>query len=268
MKRIALLVQYDGSHFSGWQRQKNATPVQEILEKAILKISNYAVNTFAAGRTDAGVHASGQVVHFDIDCVIPGNSYSDVLNTLLPPTIRILESVEVKNSWHACYSAIYRHYRYVINNSKFTNLFINNWSWHRYQKSLDEVLMFNASQKMQGEHDFFAFQKSGSNRTNSITKIKNIDVKRVEDLILIDIKATGFLYGMVRLIVGQLVLVGEKKISPEIFTDRWVNKRKNDVKESAPAKGLCFINALYEENVFKKINNNDFFPVFLIKGFS
>ena len=121
---------------------------------------------------------------------------------------------------------------------------------------------------MEGEHDFFAFQKSGSNRINSVTRIKNIDIKRVEDLILIDIKATGFLYGMVRLIVGQLVLVGEKKISPEIFTDRWVNKKKNDVKESAPARGLCFVNAVYEENVFKKINKKDFFPVFLIKGFS
>ena len=87
-------------------------------------------------------------------------------------------------------------------------------------------------------------------------------------MIFVDIKATGFLYGMVRLIIGQLVLVGENKISPEIFTDRWVNKKKNDVKESAPAKGLCFVNDVYEENVFKKINNNDFFPVFLIKGFS
>ena len=133
---------------------------------------------------------------------------------------------------------------------------------------IDEVLMSTVSKKMVGEHDFFAFQKSGSNRINSITKIKNIDIKRVEDLILVDIKATGFLYGMVRLIVGQLVLVGEKKISPEIFTDRWVNKKKNDVKESAPANGLCFVNAVYEENVFQKINNNDFFPVFLIKGFS
>ena len=175
MKRVALLVQYDGSHYSGWQKQKNATTVQEILDRALLKITNHAVRTFAAGRTDAGVHASGQVVHFDIDCVIPGNSYSDILNGLLPSTIRILESVEVKDSWHACYSATYRHYRYVINNSKFSNLFINNWSWHRYQKSLDEVLMLNASKTMEGEHDFFAFQKSGSNRTNSITKIKNID---------------------------------------------------------------------------------------------
>ena len=268
MKRVALLVQYEGTHYSGWQKQKNANTVQEILDKALLKLTNQTVKTIAAGSTDAGVHASGQVVHFDIDCVIPGHSYSDILNSLLPSTIRILESVEVKDSWHACYSAKYRHYRYVINNGKLPNLFINNWTWHRYQKVLDEVLMSNASKKMEGEHDFFAFQKSGSNRATSITNIKNINIKKVEDIILVDIKATGFLYGMVRLIVGQLVLVGEKKISPEIFTDRWVNKKKNDVKESAPAKGLCFVNAVYEENVFKKINYNDFFPVFLIKGFS
>jgi len=222
LKRVALLVQYDGSHYSGWQKQKNATAVQELLDSALLNITNHKVKTFAAGRTDAGVHASGQVVHFDVDCVIPGNSYSGILNSVLPSTIRILESVEVKDSWHACYTAMYRHYRYVINNSKFPNLFINNWSWHRYQKVLDEVLMYKASKAMEGEHDFFAFQKSGSNRTNSITKIKNIDVKRVEDLILVDIKATGFLYGMVRLIVGQLVLVGEKKIWIRVLEDpKW-----------------------------------------------
>ena len=268
MKRVALLVQYDGTNYSGWQKQKNANTIQEILERALFKIVNHEVKTFAAGRTDAGVHASGQVVHFDVDSVVPGNSFSKILNSLLPSTIRILESVEVKDSWHACYSVMYRHYRYVINNSKLPNLFINNWSWHRYQKELDEVLMLNASKRMEGEYDFFAFQKSGSNRKNSVTKIKKIEIKRVEELILVDIKATGFLYGMVRLIVGQLVLVGEKKISPELFTDRWVNKNKNDVKESAPAKGLCFVNAVYEENIFKKVNNNDCFPVFLIKGFS
>jgi len=145
LKRVALLVQYDGSQYSGWQKQKNAITVQEILELALFKISDHNIKTFAAGRTDAGVHASGQVVHFDIDLIIPGNSYSVVLNSFLPSSIRILESVEVIDSWHACYSAVYRHYRYVINNSKFPNLFINNWSWHRYQKVLDEVLMSNAA---------------------------------------------------------------------------------------------------------------------------
>ena len=96
MKRVALIIQYDGSYFSGWQRQKNAISVQEIVEDALFKVSKQRIKTFAAGRTDAGVHASGQVVHFDIEFVIPSDRYADVLNKKLPQTIRILESVEVK----------------------------------------------------------------------------------------------------------------------------------------------------------------------------
>ena len=268
MKRIALYIQYDGSYFSGWQRQKNAISVQETIEKALLKVSNQRISLFAAGRTDAGVHASDQVVHFDIDFVIPSNRYADLLNKRLPPTIRILESVEVKNDWHSCYSALYRHYRYVINNSKIPNLFLNKWSWHRYQKFLDEFSMSNAVHGMLGEHDFFAFQKSGSNRSTSVTTIKSIEIERTGDLILIDIKATGFLYGMVRSIVGQLVLVGEKKISPEIFRDRWKSKNKNDVRESAPANGLCFVNSVYAQNIFTRIDKSDLFPKFLLSGYS
>ena len=268
MKRVALIIQYDGSFFSGWQRQKNAISVQETIENALFNVSNQSIKIFAAGRTDAGVHASGQVVHFDIEFVIPSDRYADVLNSRLPQTIRILESVEVKNNWHACYSAVYRHYRYTINNSKIPNLFLNKWSWHRYQKSLDEISMSNALDGMLGEHDFFAFQKSGSNRSTSITTIKSIELERNKDLIFIDIKASGFLYGMVRSIVGQLVLVGEKKITPEIFKDRWQYKNKNDVRESAPANGLCFVNSVYEETIFKKINKNDLFPKFLIRGYS
>ena len=268
MKRVALIIQYEGTSFSGWQRQKNAISVQEVIENALFKVSNQMIKIFAAGRTDAGVHASGQVVHFDIEFVIPPERYANVLNSRLPKSIRILESVQVKNTWHACYSAVYRHYRYVINNSKIPNLFLNKWSWHRYQKYLDEYSMSKALEGMHGEHDFFAFQKSGSNRSTSVTIIKNIELERIEELILIDIKATGFLYGMVRSIVGQLVLVGEKKITPEIFKDRWTSQKKCDVRESAPANGLCFVNAVYKNIVFKKINNNDLFPKFVIKGCS
>ena len=128
--------------------------------------------------------------------------------------------------------------------------------------------MSQALKGMKGKHDFFAFQKSGSNRSSSFTTIKDIELKRSGDLILIDIKATGFLYGMVRLIVGQLVLVGESKITPGTFTDRWKYKKKNDVCESAPAKGLCFVNASYDEEVFKNINNQDLFPKFILNGYS
>ena len=128
--------------------------------------------------------------------------------------------------------------------------------------------MKNALKGMKGEHDFFAFQKSGSNRSNSVTTIKNIELVRSGDLILIDVKASGFLYGMVRSIVGPLVLVGEKKRTPEIFINRWRYKKKYDVCESAPAKGLCFVNASYDENIFNKINRKDLFPKFILEGYS
>ncbi len=268
MKKVALVIQYDGSQFSGWQRQKQSITIQETIEEALKKLSFNEIKTFAAGRTDAGVHASGQVVHFQTDFVIPEHKWADALNGKLPENIRVLESVGVSSEWHACYSAIYRHYRYVINNSKIHNIFLNNWSWHRYQKVLNDVSMANALETLKGTHDFFAFQKSGSNRFSSITTVKDAQICRSGDLIFIDIKATGFLYGMVRAIVGQLVLVGENKISPETFHQRWLNKRKEEVHESAPAKGLCFINAVYEDNVFKKLNKNDLFPKFLIYGYS
>ena len=268
MKRVALSIQYDGTNFSGWQRQKQANTVQETLEEALKAISYKNIKTFASGRTDAGVHAAGQVVHFDTDFVIPEDKWSAALNGRLPKNIRITESVGVPTSWHACYSAIYRHYRYVINNSKLPNLFLNNWSWHRYQKELNTIKMNNALSTLKGKHDFFAFQKSGSNRSTSITTVKDAQLWKSGQLIFIDIKATGFLYGMVRAIVGQLVLVGENKISPDIFYQRWFNKKKDEVHESAPAKGLCFVNAVYEVNVFKKLNHHDLFPKFLIGGHS
>ena len=268
MKRVALLIQYDGSDYSGWQKQKKAISIQETIENILFQISNQNLKTFAAGRTDAGVHAAGQVVHFDVDYVIPAERWAHILNGKLPQSIRILESTEVNSSWHACYSAIYRHYRYVINNNKASNLFINKWSWHRYQRALDDLSMKNALKGMEGNHDFFAFQKNGSNRSSTLTTLKEIDLFRYGDLIFIDIKASGFLYGMVRSIVGQLVLVGERKITPEIFYKRWFEKNKDEVCESAPAKGLCFINAVYKKNVFKKFNKEDLFPKFMISGSS
>ena len=268
MKRVALIIQYDGTCFSGWQKQKQAHSIQETLEISINSLSSENIKTFAAGRTDAGVHAAGQVVHFDTDCTIPENRWADALNGRLPRSIRILESVGVSKEWHACYSAISRHYRYLINNNKIPNLFLDNWSWHRYQKVLDETYMQKAVIGLKGKHDFFAFQKSGSSRYSSFTTIKDIQINRTGDLILVDVKASGFLYGMVRSIVGQLVLVGEKKISPDKFYDRWFNKKKDEVLESAPAKGLCFINAIYKDNIFKNFQNNDLFPKFVISGYS
>ena len=116
MKRVALVIQYDGTDFCGWQRQNKVVTVQQTLENSLKELSSENIKTFAAGRTDAGVHASGQVVHFDTDSVIPSNRWADALNGRLPDSIRVLESVAAPDDWHACFSAMYRHYRYIINN--------------------------------------------------------------------------------------------------------------------------------------------------------
>ena len=135
-------------------------------------------------------------------------------------------------------------------------------------ENLEKDIKKNASGLFNG---IFIFIKSVFRFNNDIDKnatINSIKIERIEDLILIDIKAKGFLYGMVRSIVGQLVLVGETKITPEIFRERWKSKKKHDVRESAPAKGLCFVNSVYEESIFKRINKNDLFPKFIINGSS
>ncbi len=252
-RRIALTLQYQGSSFCGWQRQRNQLSVQQVLEDAISKLDPMRpIKAIAAGRTDSGVHASGQVVHFDCCGPIPEQRWASALNGILPQTIRVLESIGRPSSWHACHSALYRRYRYTIYNGLSPNLFLAPWSWHRYQFRLDETLMGEALQGLLGHHDFSAFQRSGSRRANALTTIQSVQLERQGDLLTLEIQATGFLYGMVRLIVGQLVAVGEHRVSLQTFERRWMERQRSEVKEAAPAHGLCFLRVGYEEELFSK----------------
>ncbi len=184
----------------------------------------------------------------------------------MPKTIRIRGSSLRPLNWHACYSANFRKYRYTIYNGRSQNLFLNKWSWHKYRYRLDDELMNNASKGLIGFHDFRAFQKLGSNRPNSFTTIQTIEIKRVGDLVTLDIKASGFLYGMVRLLVGQLISIGEHRLSLDAFERRWKKQLREEVKESAPARGLCFIEAGYDEKVFSEKLGIDSFPNFLLRN--
>ncbi len=265
-KRIALLVQYDGTDFCGWQRQKIGISVQGVLEDAIASLDrDNQSKVVAAGRTDAGVHASGQVVHFDYSGFIPGERWTFALNGRLPDSIRIRDSVVRPSSWHACHSATYRKYRYTIYNARRQNLFLSKWCLHKYQFRLDEKLMNLAVQGLMGCHDFTAFQKLGSGRKNAITTIQYVHVFREGDIVTIEIQATGFLYGMVRLLVGQLIAIGEHKLTIEKFEERWQEKLRHEIKDSAPAKGLCLIEAGYQEQIFSDHNLLDGFPSFILK---
>ncbi len=267
-RRIALVIQYDGSAFKGWQNQKDSTTVQGTLEQKIADLdSNRPVKVIAAGRTDSGVHASGQVVHFDCSGPIPIHKWPSALNGRLPASIRVLEAVNVPSDWHACYSAKYRRYRYSIFNGSSPNLFIQNITWHKYRFRLDTNLMRHALNDILGLHDFAAFQKAGSNRSNSITTVQDVSIFRDGDIVTIEIQASGFLYGMVRLLMGQLVAVGEKRLSLEKFRDRWRKGLRSEVKEAAPPHGLCLIRVGYEKAIFSKEKSFDTFPSFSLPRF-
>ena len=268
IKRIACVIQYDGSNFSGWQNQKNQTTVQGTLEEKIAELDSIRpVKVIAAGRTDSGVHASGQVVHFDSVGPIPINKWASALNGRLPVSIKVLEAVYVPIDWHACYSAKYRRYRYSIFNGSYPNLFIQNISWHKYRVRLDINLMRLALNDLLGLHDFAAFQKAGSNRSNSLTTVQEVYIFRDGDIVTVEIQASGFLYGMVRLLMGQLVAVGEKRITVEEFKLRWRNGLRSEVKEAAPPHGLCLIRVGYKEKIFSREKSFDTFPSFSLSKF-
>ena len=155
-------------------------------------------------------------------------------------------------NWHACYSATYRRYRYSIYNGRRPNLFLTPWTWHRYHARLDDQLMIEALEGLLGTHDFGAFMRAGSRRAHARTTIQDVSLERQGDLVSVEIQASGFLYGMVRLLMGQVVAVGEHRLSLASFERRWRERRRSEVKDSAPAKGLCLLRAGYEEPIFSK----------------
>ncbi|MCP9858806.1 MULTISPECIES: tRNA pseudouridine(38-40) synthase TruA [unclassified Cyanobium] len=267
MKRIALSLQYEGSSFHGWQRQAHHSSVQETLEGAIAALDPHRpAQAVAAGRTDTGVHAAAQVVHFDASGPIPVARWAKALNGRLPPTIRVRAAAEVSSDWHACYSATYRRYRYTIFNARSPNLFLAPWSWHRYQWRLDEVRMARCLEAMLGDHDFSAFQRAGSRRAHARTTLQEVRIDRQGDLLVTEVQASGFLYGMVRLLMGQLVAVGEGRLEAEEFLQRWRSGARHAVKEAAPPQGLCLLRVGYPEDLFPDAAWYDCQPRFLLES--
>ncbi|MEC8214216.1 MAG: tRNA pseudouridine(38-40) synthase TruA [Cyanobacteriota bacterium] len=265
LRRIALSLQYDGADFCGWQRQRNGRSVQAVLEDAIQQLDPHRpIQSFAAGRTDAGVHAAGQVVHFDCSGPIPAEKWAPALNGRLPGSIRVRESVARPDDWHACYDAIYRRYRYVIHNGRRPNLFLSPWTWHRYHHRLDEQRMRRALGGLLGLHDFSAFMRAGSRRAHARTTVQEIQLDRRGDLVVVEIQASGFLYGMVRLLMAQLVAVGEHRQTVAQFEERWQQRRRSEVREAAPARGLCLLRAGYREPIFSQSSWYDSQPQFLL----
>lgn len=266
LRRLAICVQYDGAPYCGWQRQPHAPSVQETLETAITALDPHrAIRCVAAGRTDSAVHAAGQVVHCDIAGPIPASRWPKALNGRLPASIRVRAAADVPPGWHACFSASYRRYRYTIYNGRTPNLFLTPWCWHRHRFQLDQRRMAEALEGLVGEHDFASFQRSGSRRSHSRTTLQEVSVVRQGDLVVTELQASGFLYGMVRLVMGQLVAVGEGRLSTAAFQERWRQCSRLEVKEAAPPQGLCLLRVGYPQPVFPKASWYDSQPRFTLE---
>ena len=205
---------------------------------------------YGAGRTDAGVHAAAQVAHFEYAGPIPASKWAKIINSRLPEDILIRSSAAVPSDWHACFSALWRRYRYTIYTDKIANLFLNQVSWHYYHEPLDELLMQQALETLLGKNDLTAFRRTGSTRRHSWVNVQEVKCHRRDGLLQLEIQADGFLYGMVRLLVGMLVEVGTHKRSLSNFIQIWQNKRREEVKYSAPAKGLCLLRVGYAQFPF------------------
>ncbi len=264
-QRIALVLQYLGTHFHGWQRQPHQRTVQEDLETVMFRHFQRHVGVYAAGRTDAGVHAAGQVAHFDASGSIPPSKWAAVLNNALPKDIVVLGSAAVDFHWHARFSALWRRYRYTIYTDRQPNLFVRPFAWHYYYAPLDSSLIQAALNQLLGRRHLAAFHRAGSQRQHSWVEVQAARCDRIGPFLQIEVQANGFLYGMMRLLVGMLVQVGRGERTLENFEQIWTNESREQVKYAAPAHGLCLLRVGYPESPFPAaVWWHDTMPQFLL----
>lgn len=214
LHRTALCVRYDGSAYHGWQIQKGLVTLQSTLERALSSVADHPVNVICAGRTDAGVHATGQVVHFDTEAVRSDHAWQFGANSNLPADISVVWAQQVPHDFHARFSAISRRYRYVLYNSEVRPAILRQavgW-WYR---ELDEERMQQAANALIGTHDFSSFRGAGCQSHSPVRNILQLEVRRVRHMIIIDVLGNAFLLHMVRNIAGVLVAVGSGDRSPE-----------------------------------------------------
>lgn len=236
-RRILLTVSYDGTQYSGWQYQENAPSVQDALEKALQQAAGKFTRVTGASRTDAGVHALGQRVHFDTDATIPPEKYPFVLNRFLPPDIRVWEARQVAPTFHARYQAEGKWYTYRIHNAPHASAIYRNLTWH-VPLPLDVEKMHRAAQRLLGTHDFAAFAAAGGSAKTTVRTIDRALVERQGEMITLKLHGNAFLYNMVRIIAGTLVYIGQDKLDEACITRAIESGSRLELGITAPAAGL------------------------------
>lgn len=248
MYNIQLTVAYDGTRYGGWQIQKNAKTIQGEIEKALRKILREKIKVIGAGRTDSGVHAKSQVANFKTKRTIPrpGRGMVNALNVNLPKDISIIKAKKVPIKFHSRYNAKSKLYRYTILNGRIDDPFLRPY-YYKFPYKLNLPLMKKEAKALLGKHDFKSFQAKSalSNMKNTVRTIKRLTIKKEKQFIYIDIEATGFLYNMVRNIVGTLIELGRGCLPEGNMKKILSSKNRQKAGPTAPAKGLTLIKVKY-----------------------
>lgn len=247
LKRYKCVVAYDGTNYAGFQMQENAYTIQEAIERSLHHIHKEPVKIYASGRTDSGVHARGQVFHFDSKLDIPNQKWTRAINSGLKPDIRILDTVEVHSGFHSRFDVQKKEYRYFIQQGRVVDPFRRLYSFHVPLK-LDLTLMEEAAKYFIGEHDFTAFSSIKSVKENKVRTLYQLELASNEDEIMVTCTGSGFLHSMVRIIVGTLVQVGQGKISAEQIVEAIRKKDRTLAGTTAPAQGLFLWQVSYKQN--------------------
>ncbi|MBP2033090.1 tRNA pseudouridine38-40 synthase [Clostridium algifaecis] len=244
MKNIKLTIEYDGTNYSGWQRQKNAMTIQEKLEEAIRKATGKLCETIGASRTDAGVHARGFVCNFFTDSSIPPDNFKMVLNGILPEDIVVIKSEQVDANFHSRYNSTGKKYTYTIITGGNRPAIGRNYMYYFYRK-LNFENMKKACKFLIGTHDFSAFKSNGSSVKTSVRTVTEFTVVKEDNFIKFSVVGNGFLYNMVRIMVGTILQVGLEKFEPEYVNVILKSKDRSKAGKPAPARGLCLEKVFY-----------------------
>lgn len=242
--KIALGIEYDGSRYFGWQKQESVVSVQQKLEQALSIVANAPCEVFCAGRTDAGVHATGQVIHFETEANRPLQSWCLGGNAHLPTDIAIKWAVTVDPEFHARFSATARRYRYIIYNKQLRSAILPQGISH-YYLPLDHHSMHIAAQALLGEHDFSSFRASKCQSHTPWRNIHHLNVYRQQDFVIIDIQANAFVHHMVRNIVGSLIEVGTGNKPIEWIAWLLAQQDRRIAAPTAKAEGLYLVDVHY-----------------------
>jgi len=243
-RTLKLVVEYDGTDFAGWQRQDGQSTVQGCLEKALRTMTGQPIIVRGAGRTDAGVHAEGQVASVEVASRIPALGFLRGINTNVPPAIAVLEVTDMPAGFNARHHARGKIYRYHVWNHPVRSPRVARRSWHVYDP-LDVHAMREAAARLVGEHDFRSFRSADCDRTNTVRTMRRFDVRREGTMILLEVEGTAFLRNMVRILAGTLVAVGKGRMTPDQVEALLTHFDRTQAGVTAPACGLTLARVIY-----------------------